>query len=68
MGSCPKSVIDDKRLRGNELWLDGLLSAAPQKRVIGRLRETQSCRDACGSGLQGRVPCGRIGLWADRYS
>jgi hypothetical protein len=23
-GSCPKSVIDDKRFRGNELWFGGL--------------------------------------------
>src|ERR1017187_2315902 len=29
-GSCPKSVIDDKRFRGNKLWLDGLRGSSPK--------------------------------------
>src|ERR1019366_3597722 len=38
-GSCPKSVIDDKRFRGNKLWLDGLRGSSP-KAMILRLPET----------------------------
>jgi hypothetical protein len=56
-GSCPKSVIDDKRFRGNKLWLDGLrggspkaddLAASGNPKVSGCLRFGPS-RNSCGS-------------------
>ena len=30
MSSCPKSVIDDQRFCGNELWLDRLRGSSPK--------------------------------------
>ena len=51
-GSCPKSVIDDKHFRSNELRLGGRTRFL-QRRVVGRYLETRSRRGACSSGLHG---------------
>ena len=57
IGSCPKSVIDDKRFRGNKLWLDGLRGSSPKAddlaasgnpKVSGCLR-FGPLRNSCGS-------------------
>src|ERR1039458_9925296 len=65
-GSCPKSVIDDKRFRGNKLRLGGLRGSSPKAddlaasgnpKVPGCLRFGPS-RNSCGSECRaGASPC-----------
>src|ERR1039457_2095216 len=51
-GSCPKSVIDDKRFRGNKLRLGGPRGSSPKADDLAASGNPK-VPDACGSGLHG---------------